>query len=193
MDMTAFSVIIPEHSTAVTFTWYAAVHVRAERAKFLNALVPKALKVGFWLALCLIGVVSLMAIVAAHDSITNLVALLPWLVLLVFWFALLRWLNPWLSARSWAKRHPEGHRDVTYRFAADGMEAESHAGSSVTRWYVIKRVIETDEFLLLYLTWQCAIYLPKRALSPEQYAAIRLRMEQVLSAEILRFKAQPAF
>ena len=190
MDMTASSVIIPEHSTAVTFTWNAAEHGRAVRAIFLNALVPKALKVGFWLGLCLIGVVSLLAILAAHDPATTLVAMLPWLVLLVFWFAVLWWLNPWFSARSWAKRHPEGHRDVMYRFAADGMEAESHVGSSVTRWHVIKRIIETDEFLLSYLTWQCAMYLPKRALSAEQYAAIRLRLEQVLPAEVLKFRME---
>jgi hypothetical protein len=49
-------------------------------------------------------------------------------------------------------------------------------------------VVETDSFLLLYLSWQYAVFVPKRALNPEQFSAIRARLEQVLSADILRFR-----
>lgn len=186
--MSSASVVIPDAATTVVFTWNAQEHVRAVRLIFRNLLIPTWLKILGWLSVSIMAATLLIGFLTAPSINLTFMAVLPWLIILALWMLLIWQLSPRLNARAWAKHHTVGDQTITQRFTTEGLETTSHAGSSLTRWHVIRRVIETDEFLLLYFTWQCAVFVPKRALSAEQYAAIRARLEQVLPVGTLRFR-----
>lgn len=186
--MSSPSVVIPDSATTVTFTWNGEEHVRAVRAIFRNMLVPSWLKVVGRISLSMLAATLLIGFLGAPRIDLTFMAVLPWLIILALWMLVIWQLSPRLNARAWAKRNTAGDQQITQRFTTDGLETTSHAGSSLTHWHMIKRVIETDAFLLLYFTWQCAVFVPKRALSAEQYAAIRARLAQVLDANALRFR-----
>jgi hypothetical protein len=186
--MSSSSIVIPESATTVAFTWNAEEHVRALRAIFRHLLIPAWIKVLVGLCLGILAALVLAAVVTAASAETALASVLPWVIIAGLWILFVWQLNPRLNARAWAKRHVSGDKTITQRFTPQGLETSSDAGTSLTRWHVIRRVVETESFLLLYLSWQYAVFVPKRALSPEQFSAIRARLEQVLAADVLRFR-----
>jgi hypothetical protein len=186
--MSSSSVIIPDSATTVTFTWNAEEHVRAVRAIFRHLLMPAWVKVLVGLCLGILALLLLIGVLTAESPATALVALLPWVIIAGLWILFIWQLTPRLNARTWARRHVAGDKTITQRYTPEGLETASNAGSSITRWHVIRRVVETDEFVLLYFTWQTAAFVPKRALNPEQFSAIRARLEHVLPSDKLRFR-----
>ena len=171
----------------ITVEWTAREHARAVRAIMTNRSGSAFLKIGFWVLVVVGLLLLIVGGLTALDGSSWFAGVLPWLLVLLLWIAFIHWLGPFLSARAWARSHPEGHRTITYRFGDDGLYSESYLGSTIIRWHAIRRVVETSESLLLYLGWQRAVFIPRRALDPEAHALIRLHLERHVDMQRLRF------
>ena len=83
-----------------------------------------------------------------------------WWLIALFWLAAVWWLTPRSSARTMAKL-----RLGQQRFIMDDqmIGAETAIGKHQLKWSAIRRVVETPNFLLFFVTDNDAHYLPKRA------------------------------
>lgn len=97
---------------------------------------------------------------------------LPWVLLVLFWSLLLPASQRW-QAYSAAKRDPSKQGLQERAVDENGFHARSNGLNTDIGWQMFKRAVETDEFFLFFVTWQCANYLPKRGLSEEQLGIVR--------------------
>ena len=149
---------------AYTFDWDRAEHLRAFRQISRRALFRRWVRILMWtFVLALVVLLSLGVWVSEGHRQEMLRGVVPWLAIIAMWFVLLRYGTGWISARAWAKRHPVGQRAVAYGITNEGIECASYPGKALLRWVGIHRAVETDEFFLFFVTWQCAQFLPKRA------------------------------
>jgi hypothetical protein len=113
----------------------------------------------------------------------------PYVVLIAFWFVLIRWGFPYLSARAYARNHQRCiPHDQVRVVTADGIEAHCVTTNVKIQWSGITRVIETPEFFLIFTGPACAFALPKRAVpDAERLRALRGLVGRVLGsgAELL--------
>jgi hypothetical protein len=155
---------------------------RAEFQRFYRALVrhrTRTLGTSFvlWVpyGFMVLALVYLVAGLAAHSA-GAMAQSLPWVLMLGFWGAVLRWVRPSTAARNYqAKTNPYFDPDDMHRVVdADGLEAGAPRARSRLAWPALHKVVETDEFFLFYTSPACAIHLPQRAI-PDQATRERLR------------------
>ena len=106
-------------------------------------------------------------------------SMVPIFVVLVF-APFVPLLTGYLQARQWQKLNPPGHRNLTVTFGEDAFRSSSYVGSSDIRWIAVKQVVETPEFLLIYVTEKIAHYVPKRAIAAAELPLVR----QLLSSRV---------
>jgi YcxB-like protein len=99
----------------------------------------------------------------------------PYLVLIAFWFVLIRWGLPYLSARTYARGHQRCiPHDQVRVVTAEGIEAQCVTTNVTIRWSGVTRLIETPEFFLVFTGPNCAFGIPKRAVpDAESLRALR--------------------
>jgi hypothetical protein len=99
----------------------------------------------------------------------------PYLALIVFWFVLIGWGLPYLSARTYARNHQHCiPHDQVRVVTADGIEAHCVTTNVKIQWAGITRVIETPKFFLIFTGPTCAFALPRRAVpDAESLRALR--------------------
>jgi len=119
----------------------------------------------------IVGIVVLLflAIVgASSDGWSGVITILPWIVILVLWLALLGGGQAWIGA--WHIRRNNRHlvagqqhslSDAGYRLRCGLIE-------STIPWAGFERLVETRDFFLAYPHKSGAYYLPKRSLTAEQ-------------------------
>jgi hypothetical protein len=150
------------------YDWHKAEHARAGRDVARHV---KALRLGFWVFVVFLIVVAVIGgLVALGGGLSVIWSWLPWWLLSVFWLWLLTVGVGRMQARAYAKLHGQVPFDVQFSITDTGVRHESPIASTELKWPVIKRVVETKEFLLFFYNWQCALYLPRRAVaSPMDY------------------------
>jgi len=99
-------------------------------------------------------------------------AMLPGFVVLVA-LPFIPVLNGLAAARQWEKLNPSGHRTITIELDEDGFRSATYVGALEIRWAAVKQVVETSEFLLVYVTERFGYYLPIRALSALDLSRVR--------------------
>ena len=82
-------------------------------------------------------------------------------------------LNGYAAARQWEKLNPSGHRTITIKLDEDGLRSATYVGALELRWAAVKQVVETAEFLLVYVTERFGYYLPVRAMSAVDLSRVR--------------------
>ena len=80
---------------------------------------------------------------------------------------------PYFSARSALQNFTAEERRLTMRLEEGGIHVTSGKGESSSPWDAVHRVVESQDVFLIYTTEQCAHFLPKRLLSPENTETIR--------------------
>jgi hypothetical protein len=151
-----------ERAPQCTFEFSRREHVRACRAIHRHAIHRRwlrlALRVG-WVMLAALAMVN----IAANFGWEQFPAMLALLVWLAVWPSVPT-LTGYAQARQWEKLNPPGNRDVTITVGEDAFRSASYVGSADVRWAAVKQVVETPEFLLIYVTDRIAHYLPRRAI-----------------------------
>jgi len=103
----------------------------------------------------------------------NLLALLPWLVLIAIWVALLGGGFSWLTAWQLRRNNPHLTAGQVHEISPEGYRVRCGAVTSITEWAGIVRFVETADFFLTFPVRNAAYYLPKRCLDLTDIAALR--------------------
>jgi YcxB-like protein len=110
----------------------------------------------------------------------NLLRLVPWFLIGALWFALFRrFLGP-ATARQYEKQHEDWKHPIVAALNESEFEVTAFSGTTLRRWDAMPRAVETEEFLLFFITKQQAIYLPKRAIPPGDLPAVRRLLREKL-------------
>jgi hypothetical protein len=172
------------------FLWNAAQHRRlfkaVRRAVWRRAWYRRLLPV----AVVFIVVAETAALAASPVPLSRIaLASSPYLVLIAFWFVLIRWGFPYLSARAYARAH---QRCIPYdqvrAVTAEGIEAHCVTTNVTIRWSGVTRAIETPEFFLVFTGPNNAFDIPKGAIpDAESLCAVRGAFARALGpgAELL--------
>jgi hypothetical protein len=150
------------------FTWDLREYVRLHPAVIRNRRRLAWERVAIWVywGIVLLGVGTLaFQILRGRPSV--IVALLPWLAMVLFWPAFLRWGTPWIAARTQQKHLGGAGASLSLRVDETGVTSAAEKGETTFKWPAIERIVATDEFLLFYFTHNCALYLPRRAVPSE--------------------------
>ena len=133
-----------------------------------------------WIAVGIVLLLVLVEVVLPHwgefDAWELFLTSLPWLLLGVFWIALIPW-SQRRAARKLAKRDPSVRGPQKRSVDAAGYHSLGNGVRVEVPWHAMARAVETDRFFLFFYNKQCAYYIPKRALSDPQCAEVRTLME----------------
>lgn len=155
-----------------TYDYDRAEFIRAQRAAVRHAesrfLARGPIVIG-GLALC----AAIAAALVSHDGWANILArLVPWLLIIALWLAMFSRMVGFMAARQHEKLQDSRHPTVAV-LDESGHEVTSFSGTVRRHWSAIGRVVETEEFLLLYFTKQFAVFLPKRAIPANELPSVR--------------------
>ena len=117
------------------------------------------------------GLVTAMALIAALALLGSgaqwretLRSLAPWLALFALWMGLLRWGLPYYSAWSYRRTNPCVDHEMTRAVSPEGIQLRCHTTATDLRWEGVLRATETAEFFLFFVSSNCAVQVPKRAI-----------------------------
>lgn len=132
-----------------------------------------------WIAVGITLLLVLVEVILPHwgefDAWEIFLTSLPWLLLGVFWIALLPW-SQRRAARKLVKRDPSVRGPQERSVDATGFHSLGNGVRLDVPWHAMARAVETDQFFLFFYNKQCAYYVPKRALSDSQCAEVRTLM-----------------
>jgi hypothetical protein len=156
---------------SVTFEFDPQEHYRATRA------VTRQL----WTRWIPVGAVVLIVTFLAFDILGSwrdaersqvFARSLPWVLLAMFWAVLLP-AGQWWQARRLAKVDPSAVGLQARAVDEAGFHSRGNGVSIDVPWHAIRRVLETEEHFLFFYTRQCAYYITKARLTPQQTAQVR--------------------
>ena len=156
------------------FDWQFAETVRAARHIMLRRTSKRWLRHArsALVVVLVIGLV-LIALGAATGGRTDVLIILPFLLLVLLWIALLTgWLAPF-AVWQLRRNNPQIVKGQEHLISAQGYQTTCGAATSRMAWDGLIRVVETKEFFLAYPLRNAAYYLPKRALSNDDIRALR--------------------
>jgi hypothetical protein len=180
---------------ALTYTlpWDFKEHVRATRALTAVTLRRQPLRRAFMLGWPLI--LLLMALLpkvvwtrSPIDWTAVVVGMAPWLLVVLFFYALTFWGTPYLAAWRTKRNDPATQAPLTRTIDSDGFRITGPSISISMGWPAISAVVETKQFFLIYATKVCAYYIPKHVVgSPSEVAHLRDRIRELVGdrAELL--------
>ena len=117
---------------------------------------------------------------------------LPWVILLAFWAWLIYFGAPAWAARQIERRYPAFAGQQVRTLSHDGLRWISPGSTQEYQWSAVYRVVETDEFVLIFVTTQAAQFIPKRLITPEQLLQLRALLAEALPAERLHLMRSAA-
>ncbi|HEX8391508.1 MAG TPA: YcxB family protein [Longimicrobium sp.] len=87
------------------------------------------------------------------------------------------WLIPNLAARQLARMKereigPDG-RSIVTTFSDRGVRRSNGKGDAFFAWASLRRVVETEEFVLIFYHWGNAFFIPRRTIAPHTLAELR--------------------
>ena len=115
-------------------------------------------------------------------------AMLPGFLTVIAW-PFLPFLNGHLAVRRWEGRNPAGQRTLTVRIDENRFASRSYAGAVELRWDAATHVVETSEFLLVYVAYGAGYFLPLRMMSAEERAQVRGLLRSTLDPKRLHLRA----
>jgi hypothetical protein len=127
-----------------------------------------------WLFLLLLSGSLIFAVVVSQDRPAVLIALVPWLLLILLWLSFARWGTGWLQAWNAKRLDPNTAHPFEHVLAESGIQVHAHTTSTDLKWIGVYKVMEMPDLFLFYYNKRCAHYLPKRAIaSAAELQAVR--------------------
>jgi hypothetical protein len=128
------------------------------------------------LRLALIGLIVLMVLAlvgGASKGWSGLVAILPWIFVIILWLAFLSGGQGWITAWQMKRNNPHIVAGQQHTVSDAGYRVHCGQIESTIEWAGFVRIVETREFLLAYPQRNAAYYVPKRCLTPGQLETLR--------------------
>src|SRR5579864_6544945 len=158
-------------SVRAVFEFDPSEHYRASRA--VTRLTPARYYSWASLALAIVLVAwALMWLASGQTLRDQLVILLPWVAIAIFWAGIIPF-TQWRLARKLSKRDPSVLGAQERIVDSEGYHSRGNGVALDIPWHVLHKVVETDAFFLFFYNKRCAYYVPKRAISVEEVAAVR--------------------
>jgi len=169
---------------------YSFCPTAGERYRVTTLLVRRScLHQGmFWslvaIPLVIIGFVGLTVAMGTHTLGEAAAAGGLWVSVLACWglafvgFPLLRYWN----AQGVTRDNPALRGTCEFEFGPDGLVTRTGITESKLGWEAVLEVVETDKFLLFFFSRQCAYFLPKRAIPPDELPVLRGFLRQQASS-----------
>ena len=154
-----------------SFEYERAEYLRAHRAIRRHAMRGRWMRRLVQIGLVLFGIFTVINM-AADIQRGSYPAMLPGFLAVVA-LPFIHGFNGYMAALQWEKLNPVGHRTVTVRINEDRFGSASHVGAVELRWVATKQVVETSEFLLVYVTESVGYYVPVRAMSAVDRSHVR--------------------
>jgi hypothetical protein len=158
-------------SVEAVYDFDPAEHYRALRA-------VTRLSWARWVPWTLAGVMGLYIIVVIVSGWGRaqpadlLINMMPYVLVVAFWFFVFSRLQR-QAARRQAEQDPSLRGTQQRILDAAGYHSRGGGVSFDVPWHAIHRVIETEEFVLIYYTKACAYYIPKRTLPSTGISGLR--------------------
>jgi hypothetical protein len=109
---------------------------------------------------------------------------LGWIVgLPLVGFVLVPWINRWALKRR-LRSNPLLCGEQSIEFTEEGIAFETEAGSSITRWAALIRVVETRRHFLFYIHSGGAYFLPHAVVGANEIEAIRTVIREHASCPV---------
>jgi hypothetical protein len=172
----------PAPGLAFTYRWDFGEHVRLQRALMQHHGRSGGRR---WIFRALLIAMTLVVTLALLGSGSHwretLRSLAPWLALFALWMGLLRWGLPYYSAWSYRRTNACVDHDMTRAVSPAGIQLRCHTTATDLRWEGVLRATETPEFFLFFVSSNCAVQLPKRAISTNEQL---IQVRQVVQAAL---------
>ncbi|HUG41590.1 MAG TPA: YcxB family protein [Longimicrobiales bacterium] len=154
-----------EQELRFSFDWtrgeYAVIaQILRHRGRSIRTVI---VRVAAWGTLLVMAAVLGLTALAGEREV--LLSMLPWAALLVLTLSLFRWGLPWLQAVQYPKK---AQGELQFWATNEELGQASPLGSSNAAWNSLEQVVESEDFLLFYLTDSSAFYLPKRVADTDQ-------------------------
>jgi len=158
-------------SVRAVFKFDPSEHYCALRA--VTRLTPARYYSWASLALAIVLVAwALMSLASGQTLRDQLVIILPWVVLAIIWAGIIPF-TQWRLARKLSKRDPIVIGTQQRIVDSEGYHSRGNGVALDIPWHVLYKVVETDAFFLFFYNKRCAYYVPKRAISVDEVAAVR--------------------
>ncbi len=92
-----------------------------------------------------------------------------------------------LLTASRASRIPGALTPISYAFSFEGVDVETSAGKSFTKWPAWKQAVETRSLFVLLSVSGVAHILPKRDLTPDEQMRLRILLNEILGGSRVAF------
>ncbi len=163
-------------SVTVTYDFDPKEHYKAARAVTRLTWFRWVPWIAAAIVLLLLAVEVFLPHWGEYDAWELFMTSLPWLLLGVFWIALLPW-SQRRGARRIAKRDPSVRGPQERTIDEAGYHALGNGVRVEVPWHAMAKAVESDRFFLFFYNKQCAYYIPKRVLSDSQSADVRTLMK----------------
>ena len=112
------------------------------------------------------------------DTATYLSSMTPWIIILLLFLAFRFGGAGWLSAWQIRRNNPNMVSGMRHAISDTSYQVRCGQVESTAQWAGLLKLVETKDFFLTFPVKQGAYYLPKRVLTEEQCATIRVIMQQ---------------
>jgi hypothetical protein len=126
------------------------------------------------IAVAMIVIIMLIALLGAMtEGLEAVLSLWPWAILAVAWVLFLTVVPPWLSAWQVSRNDPSIKGELTHHLTEDGYHIRGSAVNVDVKWPGVLRLVETNEFFLVFWSKAGAYYLPKRVVPADTIQLLR--------------------
>ena len=129
---------------------------------------------GLLVLACVVGGTGLATAYAHGGPADALIAMSPWLLLIVLWVVFMLYGAGWINAWQVRRQDPSVTAPLTYVLTHSGLHVTARTVDVEVKWSGMHKVRERPGGFLFYYNRRCAYQLPKRAIgSAEQVNAVR--------------------
>jgi len=163
-----------EASLSFELRWTVREHVRAMRAMAKHRIGGRLWRVVKNIILSVIVILFLLTLWGASTMGPEaVVSLWPAALLTAFWVLYFTVGFSWFNALVTRRIDPNAKVPCVHRVSREGYHISSSEMNVDVRWNGVLRIVETDEFFLLFWSRPFAYYLPKRVVTPEAVPRLR--------------------
>ncbi len=181
----------PDTDVTITFQFDLGELTRASRAVLKRGPMRMVRPALALLAIGLAAWAYYDAVVAGSDVLVAIVSASPWIILGLFWTFGFTAVLPLLTRRFATRDMPSMLGTQTRAFSEAGFFYATPALAQSFAWSAVHRIVETDEFILVFIAPAMAHYVPKHAIPVAMEAPLRTLLARHFADRPKRLQLTP--